>query len=152
VRSSIIASAGTLVVHLTDNSQPIELNIGLDKVSYIISKARMFDADAEPLELEKALDTIDAENEDVLEESLEHPTGAELREAIDDLNEDEVIDLIALAWVGRGDFSRGEWEEARALAEERHQEHSADYLMGMPTLGDYLEEGLGVLGYSTEEP
>ena len=139
-------------MHLTDNSQPIELNIGLDKVSYIIGKARMFDADAEPLELEKALDTTSTENEDVLEESLDDPTGAELREAIDDLNEDEVIDLIALAWVGRGDFSRGEWEEARALAEERHQEHSADYLMGMPTLGDYLEEGLGVLGYSTDEP
>jgi hypothetical protein len=147
-----LSLAGTLVVDRTDSSQPIELNISLDKVFYIIGKARLFDADAEPLELEKAVDPTSAENDEVLGESIDDPAEAELREAIDDLNDDEVIDLIALAWVGRGDFNRGEWEEARALAEERHQEHSSNYLMGLPTLGDYLEEGVAILGYSTEEP
>lgn len=33
------------------------------------------------------------------------------------------------------------------LADERHRPHSAAYLVGMPSLGDYLEEGLVVLGF-----
>ena len=62
-----------------------------------------------------------------------------------------MIDLIALAWVGRGDFDRSSWAEARALAQERHRSRSANYLMGMPGLGDYLEEGLSELGHSVED-
>jgi hypothetical protein len=64
---------------------------------------------------------------------------------------DEVVDLIALAWLGRGDFDKTEWPEARALATERHRQRSANYLMGMPALGDYLEEGLSQLGHSCED-
>ena len=37
-------------------------------------------------------------------------------------------------------------EPARA-----HNERTADYLLGMPLLGDFLEEGLSMLGYSCEE-
>ena len=136
----------------SDKSQPIELNISPGKVCDIVSKARLFDVKVEPVELEPQNDPTDSGNEDVLEESPDDPATAELRGAIDDLNDDEVIDLIALARVGRGDFSQEDWEEARALAEERHQEHSAGYLMGMPALGDYLEEGLVALGYSCAEP
>ncbi len=86
---------------------------------------------------------------DILEDFADDATLEELTAAIDALNEDEVIDLIALAWVGRGDFQKGDWREARALADERHRPHSATYLLGMPALGDYLEEGLAALGYST---
>jgi uncharacterized protein DUF3775 len=135
----------------SDNAQPIELNISPEKVCAIVSKARLFDVKVEPVDLEPESGSAETDNEDVLQEAPDDPATAELREVIDDLNDDEVIDLIALAWVGRGDFSREDWEEARALAEERHQEHSAEYLMGMPALGDYLEEGLAALGYSCDE-
>jgi hypothetical protein len=37
-------------------------------------------------------------------------------------------------------------EAARA-----HNKRTATYLLGMPQLGDFLEEGLAVLGYSLEE-
>jgi hypothetical protein len=70
---------------------------------------------------------------------------------IDDLNEDERIDLIALVWVGRGDFDRAEWPEARGLARERQEKKASDYLLGMPTLSDYLEEGLATLGHAGVE-
>ena len=134
----------------TGNDQQVELNIGPDKVCAIIAKARVFDVKVEPVDLEPENRPIDAGNEDLLESSADDPATAELREAIDDLNDDEVVDLIALAWVGRGDFGADDWEEARALAEERHRVHSADYLMGMPALGDYLEEGLETIGHSCE--
>ncbi len=135
----------------SDNSEPADLNISPEKVCYIISKAREFDVKVEPAELEPRAGSIDRKNQDVLEDYPGDPTAAELREAIDDLNDDEVIDFIAMAWVGRGDYRREEWEDARALAQERHREHSSGYLMGMPTLGDYLEEGLAALGYSCED-
>ena len=56
-------------------------------------------------------------------------------------------DLVALMWVGRGDYDAGEWSEARTLAlSEQH--HVSSYLTGTPLLGDLLEDGLEVLGYS----
>ena len=127
---------------------PVELDIPLEKVCFIVLKAREYDAKVEPAASESGAKSEDDESGDVLEDFADDPTGDELRAAIDGLNDDEVIDLIALAWVGRGDFSGKEWREARKLAEERHRPRSAAYLMEMPMLGDYIEEGLEELGYS----
>jgi hypothetical protein len=128
---------------------PVALNINPEKVGFIIVKAREFDAKVEPEEeSEPGSNPTDDDDRDILEDYEDDPTFEELRGAIDSLDDDEVIDLIALAWVGRGDFDRNSWSEARRLATERHRRHSADYLVGMPTLGDYLEEGLAALGHS----
>ena len=132
----------------SEDVPPPELNISADKVCYIILKAREFDAKVEPVEPDPGSNPADDDEREILEDHADDPTLAELRSAIDDLNDDEVVDLIALAWVGRGDFERSEWRDARALADERHRRHSADYLIGMPALGDYLEEGLAALGHS----
>ena len=129
---------------------PPELNISTDKVCFIILKAREFDVKVEPSESDPGSNPTDDDGREVLEDRDEDPTLAELRSAIDDLNDDEVVDLIALAWVGRGDFGREGWLEAKALARERHKRHSADYLVGMPALGDYLEEGFETIGHSCE--
>jgi hypothetical protein len=134
-----------------DEPEAVELNISVEKVCYIIVKAREFDAKVEPVEADPGSDGIDDGERAVLEDSADDPTLIELRSAIAGLNEDEVIDLIALAWLGRGDFDRGEWEDARALAGERHAQRPAHYLTGMPMLGDYLEDGLDELGYSCED-
>lgn len=128
-----------------------ELAISLEKVCYIIAKAREFDAKVPPVEPDPGSNPADDAGREILEDYAGDPTFAELRTAIDDLNDDEVVDLIALAWIGRGDYDRGGWDEARGLARERHRHHSARYLTGMPALGDYLEEGLSTLGYSCEE-
>lgn len=136
---------------LPEGAAPPELNISRDKIYYIIIKAREFDAKVAPAESDPGSDPADSDEREILEDHADDATLAELRTAIDDLNEDEVIDLIALAWLGRGDFERDGWKEARALAGERHRHHSARYLTGMPALGDYLEEGLATLGFSCED-
>ena len=128
-----------------------ELSISPEKVCYIIIKAREFDAKVEPVEPMPGSNPADNGEREILEDYEDDPTFAELSAAIDVLNEDEVVDLIALAWVGRGDFTKAEWQEARGLAQERHRRHSAAYLVGIPTLGDYLEEGLSALGHSCED-
>jgi hypothetical protein len=53
-------------------------------------------------------------------------------------------------WVGRGDFSAEEWDEALATAADRDNGREAKYLIGTPLLGDYLEEGLVALGFDVE--
>lgn len=53
---------------------------------------------------------------------------------------------MALAWLGRGDYERGEWREALAAARERGEASTARYLSGLPLLGDYLEDGADALG------
>lgn len=131
--------------------EPVELEIDPDKVCFIILKAREFDAKVAPDFLDGGSNPSDDEERVILEDYRDDATLQELRAAIDGLNEDEVIDLIGLAWVGRGDFTRAEWTEARELATERHRPHSADYLVGIPTLGDFLEEGLDELGYNVAD-
>ena len=133
-----------------EKDTPIELDISPEKVCYIIVKAREFDAKVAPVEPDPGSNPADTGEREILVDYGDDATLAELRAAIDGLNDDEVVDLIALAWLGRGDFGKAEWAEARALARERHRRHSANYLTGIPTLGDYLEEGLSELGHSCE--
>ena len=138
-----------------DDDEPVELNIAVDTISTIISMARLFDSESDGTVPDNGAgegNVTGIEDETIGHSGESGPISEELREAIDDLNDDEVVDLIAIAWVGRGDFGREEWGEARALARERHRRHSADYLMGIPALGDYLEEGLATLGHNYEEP
>lgn len=136
---------------IDEGIEPVELNIEPNKVCFIIVKAREFDAKVDPVEPDPASNETDDGERNILEDFADDPTLEELRGAIDSLDEDEIVDLIALAWVGRGDFGRNDWASARALAGERHRRESANYLVGMPGLGDYLEEGLAELGYDCED-
>jgi hypothetical protein len=60
------------------------------------------------------------------------------------LNEDERAELIALAWLGRGTYDLEEWDEAVATAKSEHGRRAAQYLMSLPLLGDYLEDGMAL--------
>lgn len=128
-----------------------KLTISPETVCYIIIKAREFDVKVEPTEPDPGSNPADDESREILEDFADDPTLDELRTAIDELNDDEIVDLIALAWLGRGDFGKDGWDDARELARERHRRHSAAYLVGMPALGDYLEEGLATLGFASDD-
>ncbi len=125
--------------------------IDIDKVCWVILKAREFDAKTAPVEEEPGSNPADEEMREVLEAYPEDTVEEELRAFIDSLNEDEQIELVALAWVGRGSFSAEEWAEAVAEARRAHNDRTADYLLGMPLLSDYLLEGLAAFGLSCEE-
>jgi hypothetical protein len=74
---------------------------------------------------------------------------SELISTIRGLNEDEQIDLVALAWLGRGQLD--DWDNLRAEACRAHNKRTAQYLLGMPLLGDYLAEALSQFGHSIGE-
>lgn len=134
---------------IDEGNEPAELNIGIDKVQDIVLKARAYDQEDFPDDAEPGEAAAEEDREQRLDEG-DDPTEAELRELIDDLNDDEVVDLIALVWIGRGDFGIEELSEARELARERHQGSSSRYLMGIPTLAEYLAEGVAAAGYDVE--
>lgn len=127
------------------------ITIDPDKVCHIIVKARAFDAKEEVVEEDYASNPADEDMREVLQDYPDDPTYDELREFINGLNEDEQIELVALTWVGRGSFTAEEWEEAKAEASRAHNERTAEYLLGMPLLADYLAEGLAAFGVSCEE-
>lgn len=136
---------------LRDEQDPVELQINVDTVHWLIQKAREFDEKVAPEEPDPGSNPADDDESEILEDYPDDATGQKLRAGIDRLDQDETIDLVALVWVGRGDFNRSTWQEARALAGERHRRKSSRYLMGIPNLGDYLEEGLAELGYAVED-
>jgi hypothetical protein len=124
------------------------LEISPAKVGFVIIKAREIAAKV------AAWDdgaTSDHDAESILEDFSDDATQAELKEFIRDLNEDEQVSLVALAWIGRGSFGPEELEEALTTARSERTNRTADYLLGMPLLSDYLEEALDRLGYSVED-
>ena len=131
-----------------------DLTIAPDTVRLFIEKAKAISAavnedyeDGAEHEIEIGDDSRDTHHHDGLaEEETENLTEQELRQLIGDLNVDEAAELVALAWIGRGDFDAAEFAEAVGEARQRGNKRTAKYLLGMPMLGDWLEEGLEAIG------
>jgi len=127
------------------------LAIPLEKLAYIITKAREFDVEVPPVDEDSGSNPSDDAEWDVLQTSADNPTYQELVDAINGLGDPERIELLALTWLGRGDYTKEEWREALEEARRIHDEKETQYLIGTPLLADYLEEGLSQLGYSLED-
>jgi len=127
------------------------LTISPEKVCFVIVKAREFDVKDETTDPDPGSNPADDMNVAVLEEHSDDPVVEELTSFIDALSEDEQIDLVALAWLGRDGTGADEWADIRREAVRAHNKRTASYLLGMPMLADFLEEGLSLLGLSCEE-
>jgi thermostable 8-oxoguanine DNA glycosylase len=127
------------------------LDMDISKICYMILKARAFDVREGVVEEDYGSNPADEDFREVLEAHADDPVFEELKEMIEDLNIDEQCQVVALAWLGRGDFEKSEWAEALRLVRERHNEHTAEYLLGMPLLGDFLEEGFAAFDLHCNE-
>jgi hypothetical protein len=127
------------------------LTINHETVCYIIIKAREFDVKVDPDDPDSGSNAADDRAVDVLEDFADDPTYQELRAALEALNEDERAELLALTFVGRGDFTKEEWNEAMAEARDVMDANVVDYFVGIPLLGDYVEEGFAAFGHSCED-
>jgi len=128
-----------------------DLSISPEKVCYIIAKAREFDVKDVVTDPDDASNPADDAMVSVLEDHRDDPVVQEIRAAIFGMSEDEQIDLVALAWLGRGDGTLDDWNDLRAEASRAHNKRTASYLLGMPLLADYLDEALSQFGLSCEE-
>jgi hypothetical protein len=125
------------------------LTIPLEKLAYIIEKAREFDAEVRS-DVEEGSNAADDDEREILLDTPDNPTVQELRDAIDGLNVDEREELLALVWLGRGDYETENWSEALQQARQTQMATETAYLLGTPLLADYLEEAVSALGLSLE--
>ncbi len=126
-------------------------NLSVEKACYIMLKAREFDAKVESVEEQPGSNPTDDADREVLEDFADDPTFQELVDAIDGLNDDERAELIALVWIGRGSYSKDDWNEAVEEARGVAADSAARYLTQIPLLSDYLEQGLAELDASCED-
>jgi Protein of unknown function (DUF3775) len=121
------------------------------KVCHVIYKARVLSAKDDLGEVAEGSNMVDDDMLEVLDGGAEDATDVELVEFIDGMNVDEQVELVALAWVGRGSFAKEEWEDAVAEARNARDAKTSAYLLGLPLLGDYLADGLAEFGHTCDE-
>ena len=126
---------------------PAMLGISTRKIAHIIVRAREFDVKVG--RWDRPGDTADAET--ILESRSSDATERELRAFIANLNDDEKASLVAVMWIGRETFDVQELDEAIQTAIEEATTPTESYLLGIPLLPDYLEDGLEKLGISSLE-
>ena len=136
---------------MAEDNPTASLEIDLEKVCFIIIKAREFDAKEEGEEEEEGSNAADDSEREILLDFPNDPTYLELRSFLESLNRDEYVDLLALVWLGRGDYTVEEWPEVISEARGIVDKKAPDYLLGIPLLADFLEEGLNALGLSCED-
>jgi hypothetical protein len=119
------------------------LNLDTDIISNLLDKARQFQV-KEDVSFPETDDDMDALH--VLAEDEDDATYQETVEFINDLREDQQATLVALMYVGRGDFIAGEWDEAYKTALEEMTDHTGEYLLSRPLVADYIEQGMDALG------
>lgn len=129
-----------------------QLALPVDTLAFIIEKAREFDVQVEVDDPNPGSNPSDDRQLEVLESYGDNPAELELAQALTDLNNDQLAELLALLWVGRGDFSRDSWPEALRAARAARNERIVCYFLGTPMLGDLIEEGLAELGLSVPLP
>ena len=128
-----------------------DLSISPEKLSFIVAKAREFDVKDVVTDPGDSSNAVDDGMLSVLEDHPDDPVVEELTGFIRALTEDEQIDLVALAWLGRGDGGIEDWDDLRAEAARAHNRRTASYLLGMPLLSNHLEDALSQFGRSCEE-
>ena len=120
------------------------------KVCFLIVKIRALDVQATP-NLGGGSDASDDRFVAVYNEEAHPSVEREAEGLIDVMNVDEQRELIALALVGRGDYSKEEWADALRAAGSHPEPTTSAYLLGDPLVSDSLKEGLSMFGFSCDE-
>jgi len=122
--------------------------INPDKVCFIIAKSREFLSEDVGIEPDASNPADDGER--VILTDANESARRELVAFIRDLDFDESNALVALMWIGRGDYEAEDWKAAVAAAADREEAPPWKYLLGIPLLPDYLEDALSAFGRSCE--
>ena len=126
-----------------------ELSLSTDFLEWFVIKAREFDV--------KDAATGAAGDDDptgsILEDRGDDPVEDELAQGVDELNDRQQAELVALVWTGRSVEEGADpdgFEELVALAMSEKSNKTSAYLLGMPLLPDYVIEGAKALEIDLE--
>ena len=126
------------------------IDLNPDSVRVVIDLARTFQATSAMETEDMPVGPADDQSFEHLEEWHGDPAYLELKGSIEDLEPDQQATLVALMWVGRGDYELDDWADALAYATEVHGASTPDYLIASPLLADYLEQALAAHGYDDD--
>jgi hypothetical protein len=138
----------------TVEDEVARFGISHEKVCFVIMKAREFEVKDAVTEPNPGSIQSDDRMISVLEDHGDDPVQQELTAFVSALCEDEQVDLVALAWLGRDDNTVEDWPDIReeaARAYRTRKAHTANYLLGMPLVSEYLEEALSTFGVSCDD-
>jgi Protein of unknown function (DUF3775) len=131
------------------------ITMPIETLALIIAKARAMpddeDASVDSGDDEEALDEdeeaamLAADEGEPEDEDLDDD---ELTELLASLSDQDLVELLALMWVGRGEFDLDSWDGAVSKARDIGDEDALTHLLSTDDLGDLLEDGLTQLGYA----
>jgi len=121
--------------------------INPEKICFVIIKSRELDSEDSGVEADASNETDDGFTS-ILTDKGKGPTKAELTAFIEAMDEDEQSAIVAMMWIGRGDYDAPDWKSAVEEARARHSGPVSQYLLGTPLLSDYLETALAEYGES----
>ncbi len=136
----------------------MDLATPLETLCRIILRAREYDAQT-PSEYDEdeSADNVDDEDEgslSVLDDAINDSVEEELRSILEDLGEDQLVEVMALSWVGAGTYEAGDWDEAlqeaQELSNDSGTESLIDELLDLPMLPSVLEAGLAAFDLSCD--
>ena len=116
----------------------------LETLCRIILRAREYEAQV-PTDYDggEAPENVDDEGEEtlsVLDDSINTSVEEELTNALEDLADDQLQEILVFALVGQGTYEAADWEEALEAAADEN--NVIDELMDMPMLASVLESGM----------
>lgn len=132
-------------------AEPRRPQIATDTVCRLVVRARQFDVKEGAVTPDEGSNGIDEGFREVLEDTPDDPVFEEAKAFIDDLDIDEQCELVALMWIGRGDFDPSEFANAVAVARDEHNDRTAEYLLRTPLLADLLTEGMANYDMTCED-
>ncbi|WP_115707906.1 DUF3775 domain-containing protein [Legionella sainthelensi] len=124
------------------------LNLDTETIIDLLDKARQFQAKEEVCFPEE---TAEMDSLYILADHQDDPVYQETVKYIDDLRPDQRATLVALMYLGRGDYDIEEWEEAFNFAHDELTKRTGEYLLSRPSVADDIERGLNMLGISYRE-
>jgi hypothetical protein len=129
----------------------MELTVSLDIICRLIVRARELEAQVPGIETDEDEDPQDTDDGlSVIEDEANEVVEAEIVALLDDLGDDQIAEILALAWVGRGTYDATEWDDALEEANDPDGEDATDQLLEMPMLAAYLDAGLAAFDLSCE--
>ena len=134
----------------------MELLTPLETICRLILRTKELEAQVPSAGEDDEPDDVDNLDDDggqalsVLDDDLNDGVEEEVQATLEDLAEDQLAEVLALAWVGRGTYDSSEWDEAFAEAGELDPDERIDELLDMPLLAGHLEAGLAAFDYSCD--
>lgn len=127
------------------------IHINLGSLCHIINKIREFQAQDEVMLPDVPVNLPEDWALDILADHSEDRTLQEMTHVIGAMSERQRAELVALMWLGRGDYDLDKWETAVDDAIGDYSLNAASYVLAHPMAADDLEEGLIAHGYSCQD-